>query len=69
MLLAFLFSCEIEISNGLDARHFFLLFDMHYVQSRYSTSTHGTDLSRQYKKQIKFSMRNFAPVQFLHLAW
>lgn len=46
-----------------------LLFDMHYVQSRYSTSTHGTNLSRQYKKQVKFSMRNFAPVQFLHLAW
>lgn len=46
-----------------------LLFDMHYVQSRYSTSTHGTNLSRQYKKQVKFSMRNFAPVQFSHLAW
>ena len=46
-----------------------LLFDMHYVHSRYSTSTHDTNLSRQYKKQVKFSMRNFAPVRFLHLAW
>ena len=68
MLLAFLFSCEIEISNGLDFKTLVLLFDMHYVQSRYSTSTHGTNLSRQNKKQVKFSMRNFAPVRFLHLA-
>ena len=67
MLLAFLFFCEIEISNGLDLDT--LLFDMQYVQSRYSTYTHGTNLSRQYKKQVKFSMRNFAPVRFLHLAW